>query len=65
MDSRNYNTNSGLGIYTAASHRIYDAASKGADKKGRGGWVGAAREEERLIMLGKVISSMGEKNVRL
>ena len=50
MDTRNYNTNSGRGIYTPASRRIYGEASEGAGE----------REEERLIMLGKVISSMGE-----
>jgi len=49
MDTRNYNTNSALGIYTPASLRIYDERELGREK-----------EEERLIMLAKVISSMGE-----
>lgn len=51
MDTRNYNTNSALGIYTPASPRIYGARELGREKE---------REEERLIMLAKVISSMGE-----
>lgn len=36
MDTKNYNTNSRLGIYTPASLRIYDAVCKRADKRGRG-----------------------------
>lgn len=49
-DTRNYNTNSAQGIYMPAWATIYDRV-----------WTGAEEgEEERLIMLAKVISSMGE-----
>lgn len=57
MDTRNYNTNSGLGIYTAASHRIYGKVSGRAE----GGERERGRETNNV---GKVISSMG-KIVRL
>lgn len=54
-DTRNYNTNSAQGIYTIASPWIYDKVSKRSERG-----VGREGGRERLIMLAKVISSMGE-----